>query len=683
MRSAAPAEVFDAREPTGLEDALQYAARGLLVLPIESIDLDGRCTCGAADCASPAKHPVGNLTPRGLHDATNDAEIIRRWFDQRPGANVGIRTGGESGLVVLDEDLPYGEDSRADLEARYGELPDTPRVLTGGGGEQYFFRHPGYRIPCSTAKLGVNLDVRADGGYVVAPYSLHRSGRLYEWDSTAALGELEPAPLPSWLAELMTARSERTTESTQGETEIPAGKRNDQLTRIGGALRRRGCGFDEILAALKVTNEQRCRPPLADTEVAEIARSVGRYAPEPGAADRMSKQWDGMETGDSDGTARRLTLSPRLTRDEMLENPIQFLCPNAHFLAPGVSTLITSIGGTGKTRMILQILDALSRGLAPFGCELLRPPRPMECIYIGAEDHQRFFNYLALPLFANGTDTLPFDTVLLPEIWPGFTLNRTNARTLALFLEAYRAEHGLDCVALDPMVSLIGSEYADMMKNPVVSRAFFNDCIAPLLASQAFALLSANHDSKAGAAVAGSGDQQNVARCVLQLSTEGTSPDGTTTIAADRHKDNLGFRFSKLILERDPNTLLLTWNPTASVYAYGAPAGHTAPAGPSRDPADVMRYLCRQATRLIDAPADQRIKGNVEARLNQQAARDGVNKIRESVRQCVSAFCDFEPDPSPRRGRRLLLVGVRNPDAGMNEHDDYLAGHAATETEAE
>jgi hypothetical protein len=400
-------------------------------------------------------------------------------------------------------------------------------------------------------------------------------------------------------------------------------------------------------------------------------------------ADQIREEWEGMaaEEQDGDGNAGRLTLSPRLTRAEMQANPIRFLCPNAHFLARGVSTLITSIGGTGKTRLIMQALSSLSRAEPPFGCELLRPVGPMQCLYIGAEDHQPFFNYLAQPLLTNDYETLPFDTVLLPEIWPGFTLNPSTARTLATFLEEYRAKHGLDCVALDPMVSLIGRDYSDMMKNPVISRAFYNDCVAPLLASQAFALLSANHDSKAGAAVAGSGDQQNVARCVLQLSTEGPTPDGTTVIAADRHKDNLGFRFSKLVLERDPNTLLLTWNESASAYAYGAPAGHAAPAGPSRDPADVMRYLCRQAIRLIGAPANQRTKGQVEARLNQQAARDGVSKARESVRRCVSAFCDFEPDPSPRRGRRLLLVGVRNPDAGMDEHDDYLAGHAPSDEE--
>jgi hypothetical protein len=379
---------------------------------------------------------------------------------------------------------------------------------------------------------------------------------------------------------------------------------------------------------------------------------------------------------------RRLQLSPKLTLAEMRQHAIRFLIPAARFLAVGVSSLLTSLGGVGKTRLLLQMLYELERCKPLFGCDLLRPDRPMRCLYIGAEDRKQFFNEIAQSLLVNDSDTLPFDYMLLPEVWPGFTLNKRTSTLLARFInEAGAHRGGYDCVALDPMVSLIGLEYADMMKNPVVARGFFNDCLAPLLESQTYALISGNHDSKAGAAVSGSADQQNTARCVLQLSTEAPAADGTATIAADRCKDNLGFRFSKLILRRDPGTLLLTWDESASVYAYGAPAGHGAPAKTLRDPGDVMRYLCRQAVRLIDAPANQRTKGQVETRLLEQAARDGVSKAREHVRRCINGFCDFEPDPSPRRGRRLVLVGVRNPDAGMDEHDDYLAGHAATEEE--
>ena len=89
-----------------VDAALSYAHRGWLVLPIHSVDT-GRCTCGRADCASPAKHP---LTRRGLKDASADPQVIERWWRRWPRANVAVRTGQESGLLVLDFDPRNGGD---------------------------------------------------------------------------------------------------------------------------------------------------------------------------------------------------------------------------------------------------------------------------------------------------------------------------------------------------------------------------------------------------------------------------------------------------------------------------------------------------------------------------------------------------------------------------------------------
>ena len=377
---------------------------------------------------------------------------------------------------------------------------------------------------------------------------------------------------------------------------------------------------------------------------------------------------------------RRLRLSPRLTRAEMARDEIRFLCPKARFLARGLKQDITSLGGVGKTRLMLQMFFELSRGDAVFGCEFMRPERPMKCLYIGAEDRQPFFNYLARPLLMHDADTLPFDVILLPETWPGFSLTPTTAGILAEFLSAYEQEHGLDIVGLDPMLSVIGREYADMIANPVVARAFFNDCIAPLIASQTFALLGANHDSKGGAAVTGSADQQNVSRCVLQLTVGKPRPDGTAVITAGRHKDNLGFRFSKLALERDPETLLLRWDENASVYAYDAPpqcGGGKVP----HDPAGVRRYLAQKVASLLmptlaaDAKRGKRAVGDW---LRTQASRDGISGAKQKVLSFLERDCAFE-ERKDGRVTRKVLVGVRNPDAQFDGRDEFLAGRSARE----
>jgi hypothetical protein len=384
--------------------------------------------------------------------------------------------------------------------------------------------------------------------------------------------------------------------------------------------------------------------------------------------------------------APRLTLPPRISRAQMDAEPLEFLAPEARGFPRGITTLLTGLGGTFKTRTVLEYLFAVSQGEAPFGCALLAPPEPLICLYIGAEDGRRFFHYLARPLLRNADDTatLPFDVVLLPDLAPGFTLTKTTARELADFLARVRGTRGrLDCVVLDPMLALIGREYADMMKNPVVARAFYVDCLQPLFAVGDFALITNNHDSKAGAAVTGSADQQNAGRLVLQFHRGDAIARSLKSVIIEQVKDNVGFRFQQVVLDPDPESLRLVWNEHESVYAYGAPPGASARSSkPSNDPASIMRYLCRQAVRLLspkEAPPEQRSKRSVESRLTQQAAREGYPKARDHVRRCLNGFCAFEPDRTLKKGQRLILVGVRNPDAAMDDHDDYLAGRAPAE----
>ena len=431
-----------------------------------------------------------------------------------------------------------------------------------------------------------------------------------------------------------------------------------QLTDAILALQRvPGFGFPELSAVEAGA--------LADRIIAHIER------------DAIATDGAAESTARDAGGAPRLRLMPRLTRAEMAGNQLRFLCPQARFLPRGVETIVTSLGGVGKTRLALQLLNQLADAEAVFGCELLRPERPMRGLYIGAEDPQPFFNSAAMPLLARDDDKLPFDVILLPEVWPGFTLTPENARGLARFIEG-EFHDGLDVVVLDPRVSLVPIEYAELMKNPIIARAFFNECMGPLLASKRFALVSITHDSKVASPVAGSADQQNAARCVLQISTEGPTADGRVALKLERHKDNVGFRFNSLALERDPETLLLAWDESASTYAYGAPPDGKLCARPPTDQAEVRRYLARQAAKLlapIEAPEECRAKRKFTDRLQGQAAKDGLTKVKEAVRAFVDGWCDFEPRKAGR-ARRMVLVGVRNPDAALDEHDDFIAGRA-------
>jgi Bifunctional DNA primase/polymerase, N-terminal len=227
-----------------LEAALAYADAGLFVFPLKRR----------------SKVPA---TIDGFKSATRDHGQIREWWRLWPEANIGIRTGRESGLVVLDVDVQHGGAATLKaLEAEHGALPDTARTLTGGGGNHYLFAHPGSEIRNSSGTLGPGLDVRADSGYIVAPPSIHENGRAYMWLHKLEHGR---APAPALLrADAARRRNGRIDEI------IPEGQRRAAMLTVAGKLKRAGLSGDEIIPTLRKLNE-RCRPPLDELELDSVA----------------------------------------------------------------------------------------------------------------------------------------------------------------------------------------------------------------------------------------------------------------------------------------------------------------------------------------------------------------------------------------------------------------------------
>src|SRR5215203_5793346 len=211
------------------------------------------------------KHPaLEKLDPYLNRPATT--EELRSW--SWPG--VGLVTGPVSGLLVLDVDGPEGE---RELK-KYGH-PVTPMASTPSGGMHLYFKHPEHHVR-TRIKAAPGIDVKASGGYVVAPPSAGPNGRTYEW--IVSPEEEELADPPTWLTRLLERERPKGPAPTLGER-LPPGKRNEVLASLAGTMRRRAMGEAEILAALEVTNAQRCEPPLEAAEVEKIAASVARYEP--------------------------------------------------------------------------------------------------------------------------------------------------------------------------------------------------------------------------------------------------------------------------------------------------------------------------------------------------------------------------------------------------------------------
>ncbi len=173
--------------------ALKYASYGWRVFPVWQAN-KGICTCQKAErCTNPGKHP---RTRHGFQDGTTDERRIRLW--KWASANIGIATGAESNLVVVDVD---SQDSRTWIKRELSPVPPTVIARTGGGWWHLLFRHPGGYVASTNE---TEPHIRADGGFIVAPPSIHKSGNRYSWQRGCDPDTLAPAELPpDWVERLL------------------------------------------------------------------------------------------------------------------------------------------------------------------------------------------------------------------------------------------------------------------------------------------------------------------------------------------------------------------------------------------------------------------------------------------------------------------------------------------------
>lgn len=262
------------------EAALSYVARGWHVIPIHWSDPSrpGGCSCGKLECSSPGKHPVAQLVPQGLKNATLNPQVVRDWWGgPYRKANVGIVTGEASGLVVLDVDPKNGgTGSLENLLREHGDFRGTLTQRTGSGGLHFLFRHPGFPVRNSAGAVGTGLDVRGDGGYIVAAPSNHASGGTYAWvEETAAL-----LPMPHWLAAPTADRATAANAPREVGHVIPSGQQHYTLVSVAGTMRRRGLPENVIAAALHEMNETMLERPAPRANIARIAADAAKWEPE-------------------------------------------------------------------------------------------------------------------------------------------------------------------------------------------------------------------------------------------------------------------------------------------------------------------------------------------------------------------------------------------------------------------
>jgi hypothetical protein len=187
---------------TPLELAQHYVGQGWPVFPCRSHAEEHFDQATGEIITLGEKTP---LTPNGFKGATRFPRIIERWWSDWPNAAVGLPTGEKTGFFALDIDnKPGGADGfewLAEMEAEHGPLPDTARVTSPNGGLHIYFKYVvGTR---NRGALGAGVDIRSEGGYVLAAGSTMANGRSYKWETDTR----DIADAPAWLLDLLLPKS--------------------------------------------------------------------------------------------------------------------------------------------------------------------------------------------------------------------------------------------------------------------------------------------------------------------------------------------------------------------------------------------------------------------------------------------------------------------------------------------
>ena len=227
-------------------------------------------------CKSNGKRP---LTLHGHKDASSDVGVIKTWWSNYPDANIGLCTGKDANLIVVDIDVKKnagGMESLQALEAEFETL-DTLVINTPSGGLHYYFSFP-KEVETIKGKIGFRkgIDIKADGGYVIAPGS-SINGKHYEFEDI----DKEIAELPLWLLDLLTNKETNNSSFDVKETLLGVnnGSRNDSIFKLSSSLRGRGVEYgdakEQVLSA-----SYNCKPPLAKHKaLRHLDSAYSRYQP--------------------------------------------------------------------------------------------------------------------------------------------------------------------------------------------------------------------------------------------------------------------------------------------------------------------------------------------------------------------------------------------------------------------
>lgn len=246
--------------PSMYHAAVEYIKMGLAVFPLEAR----------------GKKPI---TRNGCKDATIDAAKVKAWWQQWPDANIGIATGSRSGgifVIDLDIDDDKGIDgfhTLEDWQRGNGHFPDTWTAITGRGGYHLYFRDNSEIR--NRAGIIDGVDVRGEGGYVVAPPSIHSNGNRYEWEYSP--DEYGIAQATDTVKYFLETGNDKHNSYFSMPKAVNDGERNHMLFKFACMMQAKGASDNAVFAATMAENESKCSNPINEKEVRTIVNSALKY----------------------------------------------------------------------------------------------------------------------------------------------------------------------------------------------------------------------------------------------------------------------------------------------------------------------------------------------------------------------------------------------------------------------
>ena len=290
--------------------ALQYLDRGLSVIPLISPSMASK-NLSTEEYIKKCKTPLVGWKEFQKRRPTE--EEVSAWFDKWPHASIGIVTGKVSGIVAFDLDsehaVEYAEDE--------GGFPDTPKVKTGKGYHVYV-QHPGFDVRNDVRKE-LDIDIRADGGYVVAPPSFHGNGNQYTWEEGCSIFEIDPAPCEYWMIEYLKEVASSSSTSAKKNPAKPSetantantqttnnpindilkngaqqGDRNHSATKLIGHLFGKGNDEAVVWELVSQWNISKNNPQMDHAELRQTFKSIRDLEKKNGKKEKKTEEIDVM-----------------------------------------------------------------------------------------------------------------------------------------------------------------------------------------------------------------------------------------------------------------------------------------------------------------------------------------------------------------------------------------------------